>query len=146
MMTVKALHIKQEKKGAAKSLEKLTLIEDFGPEGDAYGGPGERQITLLGEDDQRELEKDRDLGLCINRFIPNLTLSGTTSRLMAGDIYHLGKAVIRITAEKKVCHKGCSIIDEEKRICLLPGTARFAAILKSGEVQAGDTLVKRVIL
>lgn len=140
MMTVKALYIKPVKKGEARTVEKINLIKDFGPEGDAYGGPGERQITLLGDEDLKGLEEDREKGLCIKRFSANIILEGSTSLLKEGDILKLGKATIRITGEKKVCHKGCAIVEEEKRICLLPGSVRFASIETGGEVKKGETL------
>lgn len=140
MMTVKALHIKPVKKGETKSVEKLKLRKDFGPEGDAYGGPGERQITLLGEDDLKGLEIDREKGLCIKRFTANIILEGSAAQLKTGEIYKLGHATIRITGEKKVCHKGCVIVEKERRICLLPRNARFAAVETGGQVETGDWL------
>lgn len=140
MMTIKELHIKPVKKEKARSMEKVKLIADFGPEGDAYGGPGDRQITILGVDDLAELEKDREKGLCIHRFTPNITVSGSSADLKKGKSYRLGGTEIRITDISKKCHEGCSLIEEEKRICLLPKTARFAAIEKEGTVSLGDNV------
>lgn len=121
-------------------MEKLNLIRDFGPEGDAYGGPGERQITLLGEEDLKGLEQDRERGLCIKRYTANIILDGSTAELKEGETYKLGDTAIRITAERKRCYPECLIVSDDRRICLLPGAARFAAIEKSGQVKTGDTL------
>jgi MOSC domain-containing protein YiiM len=118
----------------AEEKQEIDLIKDFGPEGDAYGGPGERQITLLGFDDKKILEKDREKGICIKRFVPNLTISGSSKELIKGKRYSLGDCEIQISNESKKCHEGCPLREEKNRICLLPSTARFASIIKSGHV------------
>lgn len=140
MMKVKELHIKPVKKGDAKAVEAVRLLKDFGPEGDAYGGPGDRQITLLGEDDIEELQKDSEKGLCIKRFTPNVTTTDSSSELVKGNSYKIGDAVIKVTSVAKKCHEGCLLRDEEKRICLLPKTARFASIIEEGTASISDRI------
>ena len=140
MMTVISLHIKPVKKGKTESVKEMELIADFGPVGDAYGGPGDRQITLLGEDDIEALEEDREKGLCIKRFTANIILTGSAASLNENEIYRIGEAAIRITGVKKRCFPECAIVTDEKRICLLPGRARFASIEQGGSVKKGDIL------
>jgi len=137
MQKITEMHIKVSKKNIQK--DSINLIKDFGPEGDAYGGPGDRQITLLGEEDIKRLESDKEKGLCINRFVPNITLSGSTKELIKEMKYALGSCEIQISKISKKCHEGC-LIRDEKRICLLPSTARFASILKGGEIHISDNL------
>ncbi len=134
-----ALHRKPVKKQAAEKIDKMKLIKDFGPEGDAYGAPGERQISILGEDDIRDLSKDIDKGICIRRFTPNLTISGSSSTLEKGKLYKIGNIEIKISEAGKKCHKGCPLTDE-KKICLLPKTARFGSILTSGTIYIEDKI------
>lgn len=140
MMTIKDLFIKPVKKGDATPLEKVELIAGFGPKDDAYGGPGDRQITLLGEDDKLALQADMDRGLCIKRFTPNIEISGSSSELIKGKRYSLGKAEITISPVSKKCHEGCLLREEDKRICLLPKTARFASIDVGAVVTRGEEI------
>ena len=138
MRKIVGINIKPVKKQPAEKKQEIQLIRDFGPEGDAYGGPGDRQITLLGEEDLINLEKDRELGLCIDRFIPNLAISGSSRDLKKEERYSIGEIVIKISRITKKCHDGCRLRDEEKRICRLPSAARFASIENSGLVKIND--------
>ncbi len=141
MQKITELNIKPVKKQAAVNKNSLKLIKDFGPEGDAYGAPGERQITLLGEEDRNILDNDMEKGLCIHRFAPNLTISGSTAELIKGGKYKVGDIEIEISHITKACHKECEII-KEKRICLLPKTARFGSVLNTGLVKIGDEVTE----
>lgn len=142
MQRITDIHIKPVKKQKAVQREKIRLLENFGPEGDAYSGPGDRQITLLGRKDLEELKKDMDSGICISRFTPNITVSGSSKQLKKGKKYSLGETEIIISSVTKKCHDGCRLREKEKKICLLPGTARFASILKSGTIRIGDTVIE----
>ncbi|MBI9097537.1 MAG: hypothetical protein JEY91_03615 [Spirochaetaceae bacterium] len=141
MQKVSAIHIKPVKKQAAEKKRSVLLLKDFGPQKDAYGGPGDRQITLLGQKDMEELKKDREKGICINRFIPNITITGSSKNLIKGRKYTLGETEIQISSVSKKCHEGCLLKEEENRICLLPLAARFASVLKSGTVTIDDSIV-----
>ena len=134
------IHIKPVKKENALSKNEITLIKDFGPEGDAYGGPGDRQITLMGMEDLENLESDRKKGICINRFVPNITISDSSKELQKGQSYKMGDTEIQISETSKKCHEGCPLREEENRICLLPKTARFASVLKTGIIKINDTI------
>lgn len=138
MDKIHSIHIKPVKKQAAVKVDSIELIKDFGPAGDAYGGPGNRQLTLLGQDERDALEKDKELGFCIKKFIPNITLSGSSLQLKKGGKYALGDAEILISDISKKCYDGCPLKDIEKRICSLPKTARFASIEKTGLIRVGD--------
>jgi len=140
MIKVQRIQIKPVKKQSAREVEKIQLLKDFGPEGDAYGGPGERQLILLGDEEIKALQKDRESGLCIDRFVPNITISGSSKVLTKGRKYSIGETEILISNISKKCHKECHLREVEKRICLLPETARFASILKSGQISIDDSV------
>ncbi len=140
-MHIIQLNRKPVKKQVAEKLCTMNVIEGFGPEGDAYGGPGERQLTILGKDDLEILLKDREKGICIKRFAPNLEISGTSSKLKKGTYYKIGEVEIKISDTGKKCHKGCQLL-EEKRICLLPEKALFATIIKGGMIKVDDEIVE----
>ena len=140
MEKIHSIHIKPVKKQPAEKRDSIDLIKDFGPEGDAFGGPGDRQLTLLGLDEIEALENDKELGFCIKKFIPNIAISGSSLQLEKGKKYSLGEAEIQISNISKKCYDGCPLKDIEKRICLLPKTARFASIEKTGLVRVGDSL------
>ena len=140
MITIQKIQIKPTKKQPASEVEEIELIIDFGPAGDAYGGPGDRQIVLLGNEEIESLKKDRVLGLCIDRFVPNISISGSFQNLIKGQKYSIGEAEILISNISKKCHDVCRLRIEEKRICLLPKTARFASILKGGQICINDSV------
>jgi len=142
MKKIVDLHIKPVKKEPFVQLTEMKLLEDFGPEGDAYAGPGDRQVTLLGEEDIAALNTDIDKGMCIRKFIPNITVSGSTAVLKKDQTYNLGNAVIRISMTSKKCYEECLIRCEENRICRLPATARFATILNGGVIRINDVIAE----
>lgn len=138
MKKIVDLQIKPVKKEAVIHSDELNLIEDFGPEGDAYGGPGDRQLTLLGEDDIQILNCDRERGLCIKRFTANITVSGSAGDLKKGQIWNLGETQIKISDFSKKCYDECLLRCEDKRVCRLPTTARFASVIKGGTIKIDD--------
>jgi MOSC domain-containing protein YiiM len=141
-MKIVDLHVKPVKKEPMIQLQEMNLIKDFGPEGESYGGPGDRQITLLGADDMALLNKDREIGLCIKKMMPNITISGSSADLERGKTYILGDIPIKISDLKKQCYPECRLISEEKRICCLPKTVRFASVLKSGVIKINDSIIE----
>lgn len=140
MIQIRQIQTKAEKKQPAKEVKQIQLIKDFGPEGDAYGGPGDRQIIILGDEDIELLKKDREMGLCIKRFVSNVTISGSSQILKRGEKYSLGNVEILISDFSKKCYSECPIRSEEKRVCHLPQSARFASILNSGVISIDDTV------
>lgn len=139
MMNVEALIIKPDREKKERiNLKEVKLLAGFGPEGDAFGGPGDRELTLIGSEDLERLEADRERGLCIRRFAANIIISGSSAALKKGATYRIGEAEILITSVTKKCYEECLLRTEDKRICLLPSVVRFASIEKSGKVSIGD--------
>jgi len=134
-------------KGATKtSVGEVKLIENFGLEGDAHGGPGLRQVSLLAiESIRRQVEcpnvKKGNLSLGPGDFAENLTTEGVgLGQLNIGDRLNIGKEVIlEISKIGKECHKYCAVYYKVGD-CIMPREGVFAKVLKGGKITAGDSI------
>jgi len=130
-----------EQKGMRKkNIQQGVLLENFGLEGDAHGGPWHRQVSLLALE---SIEKMRAKGLDVNPgdFAENLTIQelgvdlfalplGT--RLIIGD-----QAVGEVTQIGKECHQRCAIYHQAGD-CVMPREGIFIRVLEGGPVKVGD--------
>ena len=128
-----------EKKGMRKkNIGNGMLIEDFGLEGDAHGGPWHRQVSLLAIE---SIDKMRKLGLDVNPgdFAENLTTEGIDlvvlpigTRLQIGSV-----AVGEVTQIGKECHTRCAIYYQAGD-CVMPKEGIFIKMITGGPVAVGD--------
>jgi MOSC domain-containing protein YiiM len=127
-----------KKKGTPKvQLEKVTLLEDHGLEGDAHAGPWHRQVSFLAAE---SIEKARKQGLNVGfgDFAENIATSGVDWQDIAvGDRVNLGDiALVEITQKGKECHAKCAIYYRAGD-CIMPREGIFGRVIKGGEVRAG---------
>ena len=127
-----------KKKGTPKvQVEKATLLEDHGLEGDAHAGPWHRQVSFLAAE---SIEKARTQGLNVGfgDFAENIATSGVDWQDIAvGDRVHLGEsALVEITQKGKECHAKCAIYYMAGD-CIMPREGIFGRVIKGGEVRAG---------
>jgi MOSC domain-containing protein YiiM len=127
-----------KKKGTPKvQVEKATLLEDHGLEGDAHAGPWHRQVSFLAAE---SIEKARKQGLDVGfgDFAENIATSGIDWQDIAvGDRVHLGEsALVEITQKGKECHTKCAIYYREGD-CIMPREGIFGRVIRGGEVRAG---------
>jgi len=115
-------------------------------EGDAHGGPGLRQVSLLAiESIRRQVEcpnvKKGNLSLGPGDFAENLTTEGVgLGQLNIGDRLNIGKEVIlEISKIGKECHKYCAVYYKVGD-CIMPREGVFAKVLKGGKITAGDSI------
>lgn len=135
------------KKGTIKSAVNIArLIENFGMEGDAHGGPGDRQISILPiekiqEQNECPKVKNKGVNLAPGDFAENITTEGIdTSLLKIGDRLTIGEEVeIEISKIGKECHKYCEIYKQVGN-CIMPKQGIFARILKGGKIRIGDMI------
>ena len=136
-----------KKKGVIKtSMEKARLIEDFGLEGDAHGGPGIRQLSLLAIESikrQSECPKARKKGISLGPgdFAENITTQGLDlANLKIGNRLKIGTAtILEISKIGKECHKYCAIYYKIGD-CIMPREGIFAKVVKGGEISVGDEI------
>lgn len=135
-MKIVAISIKN-KNGDLLELDKAYLIEGKGLEDDKNAKGGQRQISLLPLKVRSMINKGDLEGLCIRRYMENLTYSGDA--LTKGGIYKIGEARIQVTRENKKCFPECkNIIDN--LYCPLVENATFAKIIKSGNIRLNDVI------
>lgn len=129
-----------ENKGTSKTdVGRITLIEDFGVEGDAHAAPGDRQVSMIG---METINKMTDLGVDVvpGSFGENITTEGVVLyELPVGTPLRIGDVEMVVTKIGKECHEGCAI---RKQIgdCPMPREGIFAGVIKGGEISVGQTI------
>lgn len=133
-----------KKKGIPKTrVNNVTLIENYGIEGDIHAGKWHRQVSLLGLE---SIERMRQLGLNLRpgAFAENITIEGIDlMQLEIGDRLLIGDAILEITQIGKECHSRCAIYYRVGD-CVMPREGVFAKVIKGGKIQVNDvvTIVK----
>lgn len=126
------------RKGEKKVPEPSVVLErEHGVRGDAHAGPGNRQISLLGEE---SIGKMRARGLSVGPgdFAENLTVEGIDlPQLEIGKRLRVGEALLEITQIGKECHDRCTIYLQAGD-CVMPREGVFARVLRGGRVAPGD--------
>jgi MOSC domain-containing protein YiiM len=135
-----AVSISDQKGVPKKNISEGTLVEEFGLEGDAHGGPWHRQLSLLALESIRKMQ---DLGLKVRpgSFAENITTEGLNlPELPIGTRLRLGsEALVEVTQIGKVCHDRCAIY-RLAGDCVMPKEGIFVRILKGGHVRPGDSI------
>ncbi|MFH1593821.1 MAG: MOSC domain-containing protein [Candidatus Omnitrophota bacterium] len=134
-----------EKKGTGKTnVESAVLKEDFGIVGDAHGGAGLRQVSLLAIESIKKQVGCSKAGkdgmpLGPGDFAENITTEGIkVAGLMIGDRLNIGgRAILEITKIGKECHKFCAIY-EKTGDCIMPREGIFARVVKGGTIVKGE--------
>jgi len=134
-------------KGTAKAaVAEIKLIENFGVEGDAHGGPGDRQVSLLAIESIRKQMacpkvKEKNIALSPGDFAENITAEGIPlAQLQINNIMTIGKNVIlKISKIGKECHKYCAIYYKTGD-CIMPREGIFAEVIKGGVIKVGDQI------
>ncbi len=117
----------------------LTLIEDFGIEDDAKASGGDRQLCLC-DDAAYEEYISENRGLCVTRFMPNITTAGLDYKdLRAGDCFRINGTEIEITGTAKKCFPECEFV-QSGTVCQIKRTVAFAKIRKGGTINIGDEI------
>lgn len=130
-----------KKKGTRKvQVEKASLLEDHGLEGDAHAGPWHRQVSFLAAE---SIEKARKKGLDVGfgDFAENIATSGIDWQdIPVGARVNLGdSALVEITQKGKECHNKCAIYYLAGD-CIMPREGIFGRVLKGGEVRCGASV------
>jgi MOSC domain-containing protein YiiM len=128
-------------KGVAKhNVPEVTILPDWGVQGDAHAGPWHRQVSLLALE---SIEKMRREGLAVQPgdFAENLTTEGiglftlpVGTRLAVGD-----QVLLEVSQIGKSCHKGCAIFQQVGK-CIMPLEGIFARVLRGGVARPGDAI------
>lgn len=130
-----------EKKGMRKkNVGEAMLIQDFGIEGDAHGGPWHRQVSLLALE---SIEKMRKMGLDVNPgdFAENITTEGVDLvSLPLGTKMKIGESALgEVTQIGKECHTRCAIYYQAGD-CVMPKEGIFIKVISGGKIAVGDVI------
>ena len=130
-----------EKKGVQKkAVDEITLIPDYGIEGDAHAGKWHRQVSLLSYERVQEFNA-LGAGVDHGAFGENLIVEGYDLKTIpVGTIFECNGVVLEITQIGKECHSHCEI-HKKMGTCIMPTNGIFAKVIKGGTIKAGDEIV-----
>jgi len=140
MGNVKAINRSKEKGTIKKSIDHGYFLADFGLEGDAHGGKGHRQVSLLAQESVNLMIAQGVKGLCTGKFAENLTTEGIVlHELTVGTKLKIGESIQEVTQIGKECHHGCEI-SQQVGSCIMPTQGIFTKVIGSGDVYPGDDI------
>jgi cyclic pyranopterin phosphate synthase len=132
---VTGLFIAGRRKEPRRSTSEIELVVDHGVEGDAYAGPGDRQVVFFEDDARRALDAAENRGLCYARFHENIRVEGLELRtLSAGARLSIGETEVEITSARKRCYPECEL---PRGTCHILGHVAFARVLRGGSIAVG---------
>ena len=138
--TVVSINISEKKGTPKKKIERGTLIENFGFEGDAHAGKWHRQVSLLGVESIEKAKLGPTNGLCHGIFAENITTEGLELyTLPVGTRLQIGECLLEISQIGKECHEGCAVSKLVGK-CVMPREGVFAIVLKGGQIKSGDVI------
>ncbi len=138
MTKVHAVCISSETGTRKHTVETITLVEDYGVEGDAHAG-SHRQVSLL---DLASIERlqPKLSSLGPGDFAENITLEGfDLSQAHIGQRLEINDVVLEITQIGKQCHHMCDI-RKQVGACAMPKEGLFARVLRGGSIAPGDAV------
>jgi MOSC domain-containing protein YiiM len=140
---VKSINISDKKGVVKKPIAQAVFVEDFGMQGDAHGGKGKRQVSLLAQesiDKMKATSGMRGKGLCEGKFAENITTEGLQLYTLAiGTKLKIGDTIQQVSQIGKECHSGCEIMKQVGQ-CIMPREGIFTMVIKGGIVKAGDKI------
>jgi len=131
-----------DKKGVRKKpVEEVTLLTDYGIEGDAHASSEwHRQVSLLA---MESISKMQYMGFDVvaGDFAENITTEGINLiKLPVGTKLFIGKDVeVEVTQIGKKCHTKCAIYYQAGD-CVMPKEGIFVKVINGGRIKAGDII------
>ncbi|MFA6449231.1 MAG: MOSC domain-containing protein [bacterium] len=127
-------------RGAGKSMIKEgLLVAGHGLMGDAHGGPGRRQISLLAWEDVLAANNEHHINAGSGDFAENIMTKGIDFKTITmGAKLRMGGAVIRITERGK--HEHTPDDYSFKGIALLAKEGLFAEVIEGSYIFDGDMI------
>ena len=128
-----SLNMSTEKGTVKKPVNSVTFVDGLGIEGDAHAAPGDRQVSLLADEDIK-LMQAKSADIVWGDFAENITTSGVVlHKLPIGTKLYLGDTILEVSKIGKECHHDCEVY---KKIgsCIMPKRGIFASVLKGGTI------------
>ncbi len=137
---VKSVNV-SEKKGTIKKPVKIISLSNIGVEGDAHSGLWHRQVSMLAKESICRFEKDMGRKIEPGEFAENITSEGIEIKdCLPLDKFTGNNIELEVTQIGKKCHGSNCAIYNEVGNCVMPKEGVFLKVIKSGNLQAGDTL------
>ena len=140
---IRALCISEARGTVKQAVPKVTLLKDYGIEGDAHAGNWHRQVSLLAEEqvvafNQRIAASKAGIDPAVaGTFGENILLSGLDLRnLPVGSILKTGTVVLKLSQIGKECHSHCQIFHRVGD-CIMPREGVFATVEQGGVLTPG---------
>jgi MOSC domain-containing protein YiiM len=122
-----------------ETVESALFLEGLGMEGDFHAKGGDRQVSLLSQQELQWMEAQAEPGLCFGRYRENILLN-LPDLLEPSARIQIGEAVLEMTETVKHCFDECLLFSQGQR-CILAGRNLFAKVVKGGMVQKGDNVI-----
>lgn len=137
-MKIKNIALSKKKGTRKDSVDKATLKENFGLEGDAHAGDWHRQVSFLAAESIEQAQA-QGLDVTFGDFAENVATIGIDWKsLPVGTRVQLGDtAVVEITQIGKECVKKCAIYYQAGD-CIMPKEGVFAKVLTGGIIRTDD--------
>ena len=137
---VTAVCVSKEKGTAKHDVGKAKIVDGYGLENDAHGGPWHRQVSLLSEESIQKMA-DKGLDVFPGIFAENITVRGIDlPKLPVGIWLRIGEEVIlEVTQIGKECHAGCAVFQQVGQ-CIMPKEGIFGKVIRGGKVKRGDVI------
>jgi molybdenum cofactor synthesis domain-containing protein len=117
------------------------VLDELGVVGDVHRGPGNRQVSILGQESLDSFFKRTGKKIHPGDFAENLTISGVDlTKVALLDRLVIGDTVLEITQIGKKCHGDVCAIFREVGMCAMPKEGVFARVIQGGKIQAGDKI------
>ena len=140
MMKVLSIAISKKKGVQKEPVNEARLLEGFGVEGDAHGGPWHRQVSFLASERIQE-QKKKGLPVDFGAYAENIATSGIDwPNVPVGSRVRIGEsAILEITQIGKKCHTKCAIYSMAGD-CIMPREGVFCRVLRGGIIRVGDEI------
>ena len=127
-------------RGPKKTIGRIDLKTGVGVVGDAHSGSGDKEVSLLAQESHERFQPRASVTLRPGIFGENITTRGIQlTGVRIGDRLRIGDVELEITRKGKECPAPCAI-SRHVGECIMPKECVFARVLRSGSIQAGDTI------
>jgi MOSC domain-containing protein YiiM len=136
--SVESIHFAPARREPRTQAQSVRVLPDWGIEGDAYGGPGERQVLLFWAESRSVVDTEVEPGLCYPKFRENLTIKGLDpGTLKPGERLKVGTSMLRVTSVNKRCYPECGL---PRNQCAIRAHLAFCEVVQEGEIAQGDSV------
>lgn len=132
-----ALSISSEKGVPKENVKEVRVIEGYGIEGDAHGGPWHRQVSFLDTHTIEWMSVILQRPLRFGELAENITIDIDLSKVKVGDRIRVGECLFEVTQIGKKCHHGCAIYQRVGK-CEMRRKGIFTVVLRGGVIRVGD--------